>query len=240
MTVIPQPAATLVIVKDSPQGPLVLMQQRSTQARFVGGAWVFPGGKVDIADSDPRWAQHCHRLTDNDASAQLGLSNGGLAYWIAAVRECFEEAGLLPVYGRGWLAPSDLNAWRQRMIDHTQSFTELCVGEGLILDTARIHYLSHWITPEPSPIRFDTRFFIMQAPEGQEPHHGLFEAVDTQWLTPETALQRHRQGQMTLILPTLITLQDMVGHTNCRTLIQHLVTSVKSRYGAGAKPLGMQ
>ncbi len=240
MFVTPVPAATLVIVKDSPQGPLVLLQQRSAQARFVAGAWVFPGGKLEAADSDPAWALRSHTLTDADASNALGIESGGLAYWIAAIRESFEEAGLLPVFGPGWLAPSTLNAWRSRLTDHQQSFAELCRSEDLQLHTSAIHYLSHWVTPEPSPIRFDTRFFVMQAPEGQEPHHSLFEAVDTQWLTPEDALQRYRAGGFPLILPTFVTLQQMTGQSNCRTLIQHLLTSANTAYRAGQRPLGMQ
>lgn len=240
MPVTPVPAATLVVVKDSPQGPLVLLQQRSTQARFVAGAWVFPGGKLDPGDHDPAWATRSHTLTDTDASAALGVDAGGLGYWIAAIRECFEEAGLLPVYGAGWLAPSTLNAWRGRLTDHQQTFAALCQSENLCLHTSAIHYLSHWITPEPSPIRYDTRFFITQAPEGQEPHHSLFEAVDTCWMTPEDALQRHRDGNFRLILPTLITLQQMSGQPNCRALIQHLITSVKTEYRGGRLPLGMQ
>lgn len=240
MSVTPVPAATLVIVKDSPQGPLVLLQQRSAQARFVAGAWVFPGGRVDQEDEFPLWAARSHTVTDADASATLGLSKGGLAYWIAAVRECFEEAGLLPLYGGGWLSPSTLNAWRTELKDHQQTFASLCERQNLVLNTSAIHYLSHWITPEPSPIRFDTRFFIMEAPYGQEPHHALFEAVDTRWISPEEALHLNRAGSLPLILPTLVTLQDMTGQSNCRTLIQHLVTSVQTRYRAGQRPLGMQ
>lgn len=240
MSVTPVPAATLIIVKDTPQGPQVLLQQRSAQARFVAGAWVFPGGRVDTDDALPAWAKRSHTVTDAQASHALGLPAGGLAYWIAAVRECFEEAGLLPVYGAGWLSPAALNTWRQQLRDHTLTFAGLCERETLILDTSAMHYLSHWITPEPSPIRFDTRFFIMEAPPGQEPHHALFEAVDTRWITPEEALRLNRAGSLPLILPTLVTLQDMAGQSNCRTLIQHLITSVKTRYLTGQRPLGMQ
>lgn len=240
MSVTPIPAATLVIIKDSPKGPLVLLQQRSAQARFVAGAWVFPGGRVDADDHAPAWAARSNGLTDAEASHALGLPEGGLAYWIAAVRESFEEAGLLPVHGAGWLAPSTLNQWRTELKDHQQSFASLCERENLQLNTRAMHYLSHWTTPEPSPIRFDTRFFIMEAPPGQEPHHGLFEAVDTRWFSPEEALQQHWAGNLPLILPTLVTLQDMTGQSNCRTLIQHLVTSVKTRYHSGRRPLGMQ
>lgn len=240
MPVTPVPAATLVIIKDSAHGPLVLLQQRSEHARFVAGAWVFPGGKLEAGDSDPVWEQRSHSLNDATASAALGLEHGGLAYWIAAIRECFEEAGLLPVYGGGWLAPATLNAWRSQLTDQQQTFAGLCERENLRLHTSDIHYLSHWVTPDPSPIRFDTRFFIMQAPDGQEPHHSLFEAVDTRWISPEEALQLNREGRFPLILPTLVTLQQMTGHTNCRTLLQHLITCVKPAYRLGQRPLGMQ
>lgn len=240
MSVTPTPAATLVIVKDSADGPLVLLQQRSAQARFVAGAWVFPGGKLEQGDSDPRWAARSHTLDDASASQMMGVPGGGLAYWIAAIRESFEEAGLLPLFGGGWRSPATLNEWRAGLTDQRMSFQQLCETQDLTLHTSHIHYLSHWITPEFQPIRFDTRFFIMEAPDGQEPHHALFEAVDTRWMRPETALQRHREGDFPLILPTLITLQTMAGHANCHRLIAHLLQSPMMSARPGLQLPGLQ
>src|SRR5258706_9126792 len=92
---IPRPAATLILLRPGTQGPEVLMIQRSQSAVFLGGAYVFPGGALDPQDADPRLSRRIVGMTDEQASARLKLASGGLAYYVAAIRECFEEAGVL-------------------------------------------------------------------------------------------------------------------------------------------------
>ncbi|CBL44986.1 Hypothetical protein HDN1F_14030 [gamma proteobacterium HdN1] len=239
MAVTPQPAATLVVVRDTEYGPEVLLQQRSKDARFVGGAWVFPGGRVDSDDHLPAWEDRCG-ISDLEASARLGIKHGGLAYWVAAIRECFEEAGLIALLDTEPRAANTLNEWRHKLTQGQQSFAQLCANESLYLDAHGIQYLSHWITPEPLPMRFDTRFFITRAPVGQTPHHDMFEAINTEWIRPEQALERNREKKMVLILPTLITLQQMVGHPTCEILIEKMTSPTERQARAKRRPPGLQ
>jgi 8-oxo-dGTP pyrophosphatase MutT (NUDIX family) len=202
---------------DHSTAPLeVLMVQRNLRADFVGGAHVFPGGAVDPADGGAV-AEACARgRTDAEASETLGVAAGGLAYWVAVLRECFEEAGLLLAYGpdggtllsldgpgeaeRFARLRSDVNAGRRR-------FLEVCAAEGLSLAVDRVHYFAHWITPEGAHRRYDTRFFVAGAPPGQVPAHDAAETVDAEWVRPAVALARHRRGEIELIFPTIRNLQ---------------------------------
>src|SRR4051812_44686969 len=92
---IPRPSSTLILARDAAQGMEIFMMQRTHRASFQPGAFVFPGGALDAADADPLLAPHCAGFDDGRASKLLNLESGGLAYWVAAIRECFEESGLL-------------------------------------------------------------------------------------------------------------------------------------------------
>ena len=130
---------------------------------------VFPGGKVEGGDHG---LDHlCRELTDAEASAALGLAHGGLRYWVTAIRECFEECGVLLAYRDGALfQPRDdaeqtrFDAYRNQLIGGDIDLPELARREELVLATDRVHYFSHWITPESAPARFDTRFFVAAMP----------------------------------------------------------------------------
>lgn len=220
-----RPAATLMLVRDGTHdgAPLeVLMVRRNLQSDFIGGAYVFPGGGVDPADGDAQAASGTRGLNDATASRVLGLPSGGLAYWVAVVRECFEEAGVLLAYrdaaggaggeptllslrtpevaGRFARHRRAVNAGRRRLL-------EVCREEGVVLALDRVHYFSHWVTPEGAPRRYDTRFFVATAPPGQEPLHDAAETVASEWIRPADALGRFRSGDIELIFPTIRTLQ---------------------------------
>ncbi len=214
----PRPAATVMVVRDGPwpDAPLeVLMLRRSLRADFVGGAHVFPGGAVDPSDGDARAEELCRGLTDGAASATLGVPSGGLSYWVAAVRECFEEAGLLLVCGPGGetvtfsdpAVAARFAAHRAAINARQRSFLEMCGAEGLRLAADSLHYFAHWITPEGAPRRYDTRFFVAAAPDGQRPAHDVDEPISDVWVRPADALERHRAGELELILPTIRNLQ---------------------------------
>jgi 8-oxo-dGTP pyrophosphatase MutT (NUDIX family) len=230
MSVTPVPAATLILVRDTPEGPQVLLQQRSATSRFVAGAWVFPGGRLDADDHAPAWESH--GLCPLSARRQLSLREGsGLAYWVAAVRESFEEAGVLLARraDRPDAPPADadtLDAWRQSMMRGDMHFAALCQRERLILDLGKVAYVNHWITPANLPIRYDTRFFIARLPDGQQADHRHFEAVDTRWVSPDEALCRCEAGEFKLILPTLVSLQAMRGQIDCAGIIRALARPV--------------
>jgi 8-oxo-dGTP pyrophosphatase MutT (NUDIX family) len=205
----------------------VLMVRRSDRADFVGGAHVFPGGGVDptddavaTSDSGPpaAWGR-----SDAEASRLLGLERGGLAYWVAALRECFEEAGILLAYRSGAGPPiMDPRGQPEALVSFARpdvrehfdrlrtavnggdlAFLEMCRREQLVLALDRVHYFAHWVTPEGAPRRYDTRFFVALAPEGQIPRRDEHEIVDEVWIRPSDALRQHREGHIDLVLPTV-------------------------------------
>ena len=167
------PAATVMLVRDGAGGLEVFMLRRALGASFAGGVYVFPGGRVDAADHAAELEAICDDLDDGEASAQLGLDRGGLAFWVAAIRECFEEAGVLlarPVDSDDAIRFDDpsteqrFDAARHAVHSGDRSLVDLCAGEGLRLITGLVQYVSHWITPIGEPKRFDTRFFLALAP----------------------------------------------------------------------------
>lgn len=205
-----RPAATIMLVADRPDLHVLLLRRRAGSA-FVGGMYVFPGGGVDPADADSGSEAQCRGLSDAQASARLGLEQGGLAYWVAAIRETFEEAGvLLAVHEDGGHAPDLAGDERaahyaklRREVDEERiGIVEAGRDEGLLLDVERIHYAAHWITPEGPPRRYDTRFFVAALPEGQVAAHDDREAVHSEWLRPAEALASYRAGERTMLPPT--------------------------------------
>lgn len=229
---VPRPAATLVLSRDAPDGIEVFLLERAAHAAFVGGAYVFPGGAVDPSDEDEYLLAHCSGLDDAAASRLLGLDRGGLAFWIAAIRECFEEAGLLLAYDQSGeilrLEHPDVAdrfaEQRRRLISGELSFAELCRSNGLRLAVDRVFYFSHWITGQGRPRRFDTRFLIAIAPASQTPSHDSGETVDQIWIRPAVALERHRRGDLKLVFPTIKTLEALAHFTHTETLMEYLRT----------------
>jgi 8-oxo-dGTP pyrophosphatase MutT (NUDIX family) len=231
-------AATIMLVRDGPAGDgtagelEVCMLRRHLDSDFVGGAYVFPGGKLDDDDRGSAAAEVCAGRSDQQASGMLGIASGGLAFWIAALRECFEEAGVLlarlqrPGEGdgdgdgggpadsegatSGWPGPearATLITLRAALNAGEIGFLEACRREGLRLTVDRVHYFSHWITPEPAPKRYDTRFFVAALPPGQVPIHDDYETTETVWVRPHDALARGRAGEFDLIFPTMKNLE---------------------------------
>lgn len=209
-------AATVMLLRDGAEGLEVFMLLRNLKSDFVGGAFVFPGGGVDDDDRHADLDAVCEGLTDADASAALGIDRGGLAFWVAAIRECFEEAGVLLARAAG--APDLLefddpdvaarfDVHRKAVDRAERRLVDVCVEEGLQLTVDRIHYVSHWITPFGAPRRYDTRFFVALAPDHQVPLHDDREAIDNLWIRPAAALARHRAGEMEMIFPTLRNLE---------------------------------
>jgi len=208
-------AASLLLLRDGPQGLEVLMMRRAERAGDQrGGAAVFPGGVLDARDRDA----HGCVLGDDDvaASARLGVAAGGLDYAIAAVRETFEEVGLLlAASDNGAPAAIDLAAlqpWRERLQQGTASIADMCRAHGLRLDLRGLAYTGHWLTP-PGPVkRFDTRFFTALAPPGQQAVADLGEAAALMWLTPADALAD--ATGLKLLPVTRVTLQQLSRHAS--------------------------
>ena len=208
-------AATVMVVRDGTAGLEVFMLRRNPASVFVGGAFVFPGGAVDDHDHHPELEPRCAGLTDPMASALLGIDRDGLAFWVAAIRECFEESGLLLAYDHtGSMVRFDDPATERRFVEHRRrvdagelSMADLCASEGLTLACDTIHYFSHWITPVGPPRRYDTRFFVAQAPDAQEGLHDDRETVANLWVRPTEALERAEAGELDIIQPTARTLE---------------------------------
>jgi len=208
-------AATVMLVRDAADGRgpgiEVFMLRRNLKSDFVGGAYVFPGGAVDDHDRHTNLEPVCTGRSDASASHQLGIDQGGLAYWVAAIRECFEEAGVLLALDEGgdFIHFNDpdvdgrFQIHRKAVDTGERRLVEICQDEGLQLAVDSIYYFSHWITPEGAPRRYDTRFFVTRAPAGQVPLHDDREVIANLWIRPGDALEQHRAGLFDLIFPTM-------------------------------------
>jgi glyoxylase-like metal-dependent hydrolase (beta-lactamase superfamily II)/8-oxo-dGTP pyrophosphatase MutT (NUDIX family) len=218
----PRPAATVVVVRDGDAGIEVLLSRRAENADHTSGAWVFPGGIVDAGDRQLH--DCCAGVDDAAASARLGLAANGLDYYVAAVRECFEESGLLfATDASGALVRLDgdagaaLVAWREALHRNERTLGELCREFGLTLALDRLEYLSHWLTPLARAKRFDTRFFIAEAPAAQTAAFDGTEMVEQLWLRPADALAR--AAELKLMTPTQNTLERVGRYAKVDALL---------------------
>ena len=207
---VPRPAATLILLRDSAAGPEVLMLQRTKSAVFLGGAYVFPGGSLDPADS-----QLASRVIDFNAKEPP------IEYWIAAVRECFEEAGVLiacDVERRPIPAEraERLMHWRQK------PFAELLEKEDLYIPAGELAWFGHWVTAPGRARRFDTRFFVAAAPQGQQGSHDANETVHDLWITPREALERAERGEIELVFATQHTLRELSQFDSVEKAIRYV------------------
>jgi 8-oxo-dGTP pyrophosphatase MutT (NUDIX family) len=208
-------AATVMLVRDGDAGLEVFMVRRHVDLAFAGGAYVFPGGAVDPEDRHADLEPVCEGRTDAEASRLLGIDDGGLAFWVAAIRECFEEAVVLLAHRPdGSIVRLDDPDVAARFAAHRDAvnrgerrLVEMCAAEGLRLAVGEMQYFSHWITPVGMPRRFDTRFFVAAAPEGQEPLHDEGETVANCWVRPAEALAAGERGEFDLIFPTIRSLE---------------------------------
>ena len=214
MVMVPRPAATLILLRE---GPEVLMLQRTQSAAFLGGAYVFPGGSLDPQDASP---DRVVGLTEKQANERLGVSSGGIAYYVAAIRECFEEAGVLlaqDASGRQVSAKRAENLMRWR----NQPFRELLKAEDLYIPAGELAYLGHWITAPGRSRRFDARFFVALAPQGQQGSHDAAETVHDVWITPREALERATRGEIELVNATQTSLKDLARFSDPRAALEY-------------------
>lgn len=227
----PTPSASVLVLREGADGPEVLMLERHLDSDFVGGALVFPGGKVDAADGDldPR---HLH-LPD-DAAAEAARMDvdlpGATALWVAAIRETFEEAGVLlahhrdgrPVTAEDLAAPA-ARAARASLIDRgpVADWHAWLVEADLVLDLAALAPWSWWVTPQGVHRRFDTRFFAVALPEVQADvaAHDTVEVTSSRWTSPAAALAAHRDGEAVVIFPTRCNLEDLAGFTTAAAAV---------------------
>ena len=203
-------AATLMLGRDGPEGIEVFMVVRHHRIDFATGALVFPGGKVEDADRDPRLRDRCR-----DAGA---LSDAALAIRTACVREAFEEAGVLLARERGggeFVGPDRLAAlrerWRLALEQDRASMADMAEAEDLEFATDALTRFAHWVTPEHMPKRFDTHFYLAEAPPAQmgaAAHDGR-ESVDSVWVSWEALRQGQADGRYTVLFPTRLNMEKL-------------------------------
>ncbi|HEY8380478.1 MAG TPA: hypothetical protein VIK91_28545 [Nannocystis sp.] len=203
-----RPAATIVLLRDGETGPEVLLLRRTRSSGFVPGAFVFPGGRVDEADGDPRLLEHSDGLD--------GRAEPAPAFWVAALREAFEEAGVLLARDAGGRVVPDAGrdarvaGWREALLAERASLRDIVREGGLRLDFGDVVYCAHWITPIVEPRRYDTRFFLARLPEGCEICIDEREMTEAIWLSPAEALERFRAGRLPMVFPTVSTVESLV------------------------------
>jgi 8-oxo-dGTP pyrophosphatase MutT (NUDIX family) len=225
----PRPAATVMTLRDGDEGYEILMLRRNLNSDFVGGAYVFPGGGVDLTDAGPDAQELALGLSDVDASRRLALESGGLAYYVACLRELFEEAGLLvacnasgeSVLFNDEATIAQMAAHRRDVNAGSVGFIAMMQKEGLLLDLRGLEYVAHWVTPVGPPRRFDTRFFVALAPEGQTATHDAGETVADQWVRPKDALDAHARGELDMIFPTIRNLEAIAGFASSREVLDY-------------------
>ncbi|HET6305414.1 MAG TPA: NUDIX hydrolase [Myxococcota bacterium] len=205
----PVPAATILLVRDAAAGLEVFLVERHHEIDFATGALVFPGGKLDPGDRDPRALARCARGPGPTDEAARALR-------VAAIRETFEEAGVLLARPRGSRALVDAARSREiggrhraGLLADAIALADVAETEDLELATDLLVPFAHWITPEFMPKRFDTHFFLVQAPPDQAAVHDGGESVDSTWATPAAALAEAEAGRRTIIFPTLLNLRKL-------------------------------
>jgi 8-oxo-dGTP pyrophosphatase MutT (NUDIX family) len=204
----------VVLVRESGDAPELLLMRRHQRSAF-GGAHAFPGGVLEEADA--LVADHCAGITSAEADALLDEQRG-LAYFSAAIRELFEESGvLLATIGRHG---ADLAAVRDALNAGVLDWRTFVVDNQVRLHCDALHYFSFWITPEALPRRFSTRFFLAAMPEGQDAEHCGGELTDSCWLSAEDALAAYRDGSMSLHFPTIRTLEALARHATLEALLE--------------------
>jgi len=204
------------------------MLRRTSRAAFAGGMYVFPGGRVDPEDHFNKYAQVCTGPSEAQAPQAKALGYDHLGYWVAGIRESFEEAGLLLAYDAAGnylrfadaTSASRFAALREPLHNHELSLHDICKEQNLTLAVDRIHYYNRVVTPPGRPRRFDTRFFIAQAPAGQTGEHDHIETVDSAWITPQDALGKFADGDFGLMRITEMQLTEMAAHPTMEALLE--------------------
>jgi 8-oxo-dGTP pyrophosphatase MutT (NUDIX family) len=226
----PRPASTVVLAREHDSRLEVYLLKRSAKSDFFPGNYVFPGGTVDEED---RATEHWKGHLDIGLEEILRQFGGGLtvdeaiAYGVAAIRETFEEAGVL-LAQRDEQGPEDLERLcHQREAEKLTKnwLREWVVSEGWTLLLSQLGRWAHWITPEAMSRRFDTRFFVAFMPEGQACQPDARETTEGIWISPEEGLLGNLRGEIPLSPPTLVTLQELLSYAS----LDDLKTEVKAR-----------
>ncbi len=226
----PAPArdsATVMLVRDGAGGLEVFMLERHLKSDFAGGAYVFPGGTVDARDLDAEASGFLDGPALPGAAAHIDAPpDTALGFYLCAIRETFEEAGVLLARRNGEPVRFDDDEEEKRFAVYRDEFnarggslTELAAEEDLRFAGDLLHYYARWITPEFAPKRYDARFFVATMPEGQVPLHDDVETTASTWIRPGDALAQAREGLFSIIFPTRKTLESLAGFASASDVI---------------------
>jgi 8-oxo-dGTP pyrophosphatase MutT (NUDIX family) len=226
MPAIPAPAATVILLRDGGRSPEVLMLERHSRSEFLPDMYVFPGGRVE--DQDLELADRLSGVTRQQAAELLPTVQAARApaFLVAAIRETFEEAGVLLCRARGspaLLEPARAHSLARHRLDvqaGRRSFRSLVDAEDLELAGELLVAHAHWITPENVARRFDTVFFAALAPTGQLAAHDGVEATDSIWIRPEDALAQAARRERQIIFPTACNLEVLCGFTTAAEALE--------------------
>ncbi len=251
---VPRPAATVVLTRPGTGSLQVLLLKRARSAGFVPGAYVFPGGRVDSADASDDLLARVDGLSPADAAARLAMEPDtdppAIAFYLAAIREAFEETGILVAHRPdGSPVPSAaadaaVLACRDDLLAGESTLADVLDRVGCRLDGEAVEYIAHWITPEVEPRRYDTRFFLAAVPAGAEPELHTREITESVWITAREALDGNADGSFPMIFPTIKTLEDLAAFSHPseameayqgRSIRTILPTLVKIQGGIGIK-----
>ncbi len=237
----PKPSATVMVVRPAEAGFELFMVRRHSKSRFMPDRYVFPGGRLEetdwqpatlgrLAGYDPTGAAPIFRDSPGQGAfdEQVRLNREQQAgLYVAAFRELFEEAGVLLAVHKDSQQPLNLSgdesllarfsASRQLLHQNQLDFIAMLDNEKLLLDLNGLIYFSHWITPVVEPYRFDTRFFLAQAPFDQIAESDHLETTDGIWITPSTAMQRYEAGEFNIAFPTMLHVKWLSQYANLET-----------------------
>ena len=240
MTVQPKDAATLILLRQSQQRTRgnfeVLMVLRHEKSKFVPGSYVFPGGCLDPEDFSPDIENLCTGVDLKKAQTilpDMSSPEKALGAWVAGIRETFEEVGLLFAYNTDQKMVSfhsedvlhQFRLYGRKLQTREITLKTILLNEGLTLAADRLHYFSHWITPELLPLRYDVRFFVAEAPRDQKAIHDGIELTRHIWLTPQEILDGFNRHIFNMVVPTLVTIEELSRYTT----IPEVLDSTKNK-----------
>jgi 8-oxo-dGTP pyrophosphatase MutT (NUDIX family) len=255
-----RPAATVVLMRagagsgdaSAASGLEVLLLRRVRTSGFVPGAYVFPGGRVDRDDAAGALLERLDGMSADDAAERLGMAADAeppaVAYVVAALREAFEETGILVGHDAdGAPAPSAasdpaVRRLRDDLLADEDAFPVVLDAMGCRMDGRAVAYIAHWITPVAEPRRYDTRFFAAAVSPEREELLNAREMSHGVWLSPGEALARHERGELPMVFPTVRTLEDLAAFSSPEAVLAHwadrevptvLPRLVRTRTGVG-------
>jgi 8-oxo-dGTP pyrophosphatase MutT (NUDIX family) len=226
----PMPASTVVLVRPSEDGAFeIFMNRRPEKMETYAGVYVFPGGRVERTDWSSTMLNLVRGISPEDAQQKLDSASDPevcLGYWVAAVRELFEEAGIhffVPQNNEPATVDTTVSAER---LAHKRAELQagkfdlptFMVAERLYCDVGRLRYFFHRITPDHYPVRFDTRFYLAVLPQGQTPLHSSEEVSDSLWVSPRTALDSSQSGNFPMMPPTIAVLRTLADYQSWHSL----------------------